>query len=522
MSRCTPSRGVSLRSILPKVQILGASDIQCQSTHCSVDTLGRVDTLGGAESLREGEVLFIGLDDTQDFARMVIEGVSRGAKAIVSEQFLPSPIPQCIVPDVHEAYALASHAAADHPTRRTLMIGVVGTHGKTTASLITASMMKHVGNIVGYHSTLGGSNGSEVGLRCDSDSNAGELVDLISASVSNHCPAVVVELTDEMLCSRAVAGMEFDVLLFTSLRKSQRVDTLRARGIENGIERLIGQLKDHGVIVYNADDARLNRWIERHDPHAIGYGLDAACDVMGKRLERGPEQQRMMVQMGRSITPITTKILGDHNARHILGAAAIGYAFGLEVDEIVAGIERLQRIPGRLQSVPNPFRSIKIDLADQADRLAVSLHALQTQSGAPIVCVAEVPEAASPEQLMAYGRVLERAASKVILTQSRTTTQSGQRAIWQVLDGCEHPAAIEIVPNRETAIELAIRSSRPHDQLLFAGWGTNRWTNNQTDEVRSDAEVIEQVLQSLSTDRDPTPAAAAAGDRPVFKVFDAA
>jgi UDP-N-acetylmuramoyl-L-alanyl-D-glutamate--2,6-diaminopimelate ligase len=253
----------------------------------------------------------------------------------------------------------------------------------------------------------------------------------------------------------------------------------------------------------------LNRWIQRHQPHSIGYGIDAACDVMGKRLMTQGSSQSMMVQVGRSVMPLTSRLVGDHNARHILGAVAIGYAFGLETDEIVAGIERLQRIPGRLQSIANPRCSITIDLADQADRLAVSLHALTRINSAPIVCVAEVPESATAEQLMAYGRVLERAASRVILTQSRTSTANAQKTIWNVLDGCSHPAAIQIVPNRETAIELALRSARPGDQIMLAGWGTVRWTNNQTRESKSDLEVVEALLAKLDGEHKQIDATAA-------------
>lgn len=513
MSRCAPSRGISLREVFPHAQILGASDVQCGSCHAD------------AETMQPGGVLFAGAGDSLDLAREVLEAVSRGASAIVTEQFLPSPIPQCIVSDVHEALSFAANAVAGHPSRKVLTIGVVGTHGKTTAALLTASMLKHVGNRVGYHCTLGGSNGAETGMRCVANASALDLAQFAAESVENGCPAMVVEITDEMLLSRATSGWEFDVLLFTSLRKSQRLDKLRSRGVENALQRLMGQIKKHGVLVYNADDARLHRWIERYQPHAIGYGLDAACDVMGKRKERGPNHQSLMIQMGRSIAPVSTKLLGDPSARHILGAAAIGYAFGLDVDEIIGGIERLQRIPGRMQCVPSHHRRVTIDLADQADRLAVSMHSLSRHSDAPIVCVAEVPEGATAEQLMAYGKVLERVASKVILTQSRESTLSGQRSLWHVLDGCDAPASIEVVPNRETAIELAIRASKPTDQILLAGWGSGRWTTNRCEESKSDIDVAERVLREFGDDRDPTPAGVVskeAADRPALKIYDAA
>ena len=500
MSRCASTTLVSLRSLFPKAQILGASDIRCDSCHSHPETV------------KPNGVLFIGLEDTEDLARQVIEGVANGAVGIVTEQFLPSPIPQCIVSDVREAYAVLANAIVGNPSKKVLTIGVIGTHGKTTAALITAAMLKHVGNRVAYHSTLGGCDGATAGLRSDPDSTAGELASFISKAQLNGSPAVVLEITDEMLCTRATQGIEFDVLLFTSLRKSQRVDKLRARGVENSLQRLMGQLKNHGVIVYNADDARLNRWIQRHQPHSIGYGIDAACDVMGKRLKTQGSSQSMMVQVGRSVMPLTSRLIGDHNARHILGAVAIGYAFGLDTDEIVAGIERLQRIPGRLQSIANPRCSVTIDLADQADRLAVSLHALARNNSAPIVCVAEVPESATAEQLMAYGRVLERAASRVILTQSRVSAANAQKTIWNVLDGCSHPAAVQIVPNRETAIEFALRSARPGDQIMLAGWGSVRWTNNQTRESKSDLDVVEALLAKLECERHQSAPSAATND----------
>ena len=497
MSRCASTTLVSLRSLFPKAQILGASDIRCDSCHSHPETV------------KPNGVLFIGLEDTEDLARQVIEGVANGAVGIVTEQFLPSPIPQCIVSDVREAYAVLANAIVGNPSKKVLTIGVIGTHGKTTAALITAAMLKHVGNRVAYHSTLGGCDGATAGLRSDPDSTAGELASFISKAQLNGSPAVVLEITDEMLCTRATQGIEFDVLLFTSLRKSQRVDNLRVRGVENSLQRLMGQLKNHGVIVYNADDARLNRWIQRHQPHSIGYGIDAACDVMGKRLKTQGSSQSMMVQVGRSVMPLTSRLIGDHNARHILGAVAIGYAFGLDTDEIVAGIERLQRIPGRLQSIANPRCSVTIDLAD---RLAVSLHALVRNNSAPIVCVAEVPESATAEQLMAYGRVLERAASRVILTQSRVSAANAQKTIWTVLDGCSPPAAVQIVPNRETAIEFALRSARPGDQIMLAGWGSVRWTNNQTRESKSDLDVVEALLAKLECERNQSAPSAATNE----------
>lgn len=500
------SNPISLKKLFPNAQIVGADDIVC--TRCGHT----------AQSQSAAWVYAAGVDDNTDIARDVVEAINQGATAILTEQFLPSSVPQCIVDDIREAYATLCESVAGNPCEKMLTIGIIGTHGKTTAALMVASMLKRIGNRVAYYTSLGASNGAQTGLPAAADADALKISEWLRSSSDNQSPAAVIELTDDMLRSHSVSGVEFDVLLFTGLRKCQRSDSLQARGIENAMQRTLTQLKSHGIVVFNADDARLNRWIDRHAPHSISYGLDAVADVSGRRMHSLPGEQSMMVSAGHCVMPLTSTILGDHNARHMLGAIAVGYAFGLELFETVQGVERLTKIPGRLQRVPGSDHcAVYIDTADQADRLAVSLHAL-SKHGVPVTCVAEVPEAATPEQMAAYGRVLERAASRVILTQSRVSSRFGQRAVWQVLDGCEFPASVQIVPNREAAIELAIRSTPRGEQVLLAGWGANRWTVDRKNSPQCDMDVAASILSQLP-EQPVAQESYAAIDTPKLRIF---
>lgn len=495
---------VSLKQLFPSAQFVGADDIVCQSCDSH------------PESPMLEWVFAAGITPWTQPDRDVVTAINHGAIAILTDQLLPSSVPQCIVEDVREAYAKLAIATAGQPCERVLTIGVVGTHGKTSASLTIASMIKQIGKSVAYYSSLGGSDGVHSGLPCESDADAMMLAEWLRTSAENGTPAAVIELTDEMLRSHACLGLRFDALVFTSLRKNQRSDTLQTRCVENAMVGLLDQLKPHGVVIYNADDARLNRWVARHQSQAIAYGLDAVADVSGRRMRSAPGEQSIMVSAGKCIAPITSKLLGDHNARHMLAAAAVGYSFGLELFETTRGIERLQRIPGRMQRVLTdaPFQ-IYVDAADQADRLAVALHTL-ARHGTPVTCVAEVPDAATPEQLAAYGRVLERAAGRVILTQSRRSVRFGQKAVWQVLDGCEYPASVQIVPNRRSAIELALRHARPGEAILLCGWGNGTWTNDQASKPMNDYEVAMQLASQVAS---APIAIAEAASLPVLKIY---
>jgi UDP-N-acetylmuramoyl-L-alanyl-D-glutamate--2,6-diaminopimelate ligase len=488
MAQSPQPRSVSLRALFPRAIFTAGEDIVVESCSRYV----KKPLAKSTSHLFVAGVEAVGCDD-----EAVMSAVKLGAHAVLTERLLPIPVPQCVIGDVRTAYSQLLHALANAPSEKMLSVGVLGTHGKTSTSLLVASMLKKIAGHVAYWTSLG--RNPETTGACDSVSPA-RLTHWLSKAVREKRPASVIELSDEMLVERTAAGLSFDVMVIPSLRKNQRSDAMESRGIEANIARSVKQLKEHGLVVYNADDARLNRFIERHEIPAIGYGLDADAHVRGKRLDRCSGSQTMMVSAGQSLMPITTPLVGDHALRHVLAAVAVGHAFGLELFEIISGIERLQAIPGRMQRLAcGQNFGVYVDLADQADRLAVSLHSL-AQLGGRVTCVAEVPDCATSEQRAAYGRVLSRAASRVLLTQSRQTTVAGQRAMWEVLDGCDNPAAVDLVPDRAAAIELALRSAGPGDQVLLAGWGSHPWTNNRDQQSQTDKKRAEEHLYAMANE----------------------
>lgn len=483
------SRSVSLRGLFPQAVFTVGEDIVAGS--CSRSPKSRQAGVGN-------HVFVAGVDSLEADDAAVATAIKAGASAIITERLLPASIPQCIVGDARQAYSMLLHALAKNPSEKLITVGVLGTHGKTSVALLVASMLKSIGGGVAYWTSLGRNpEGPRKNSRLPSHGSAAIARWMLDA-VNAKKPAAVIELSEEMLLNRTAAGVEFDILVIPSFRKTQRHDQLETRGIETGLIRAIEQLKDHGLVVYNADDARLNRFIERHQIPALSYGLDADANVRGKRIDRHNGSQTIMVSAGQCLMPLTTPLSGDHALRHALAAVTVGHAFGLELFEVIGGVERMSSIPGRMQSLQcgQDFH-VTVDLADQADRLAVALHALAPLGGR-IICVAEVPDCASAEQRAAYGRVLSRAASRVLLTQSRHSNLRGQKWMWEVLDGCDHPAAVDLVPDRKAAIELALRSAQPGDQILLAGWGTLSWTNNRERAMFNDKDVAEKLLYSLS------------------------
>jgi UDP-N-acetylmuramoyl-L-alanyl-D-glutamate--2,6-diaminopimelate ligase len=487
MSASLPSaQPVSLRTLFPQAVFIGVTDIAV-SRYC-------VD----ANKCMDGDVYIAGFDGISSTPDSVELAVRRGAVAVISENLLPVSIPQCLVPDCRQAFASISHEVQGRPSQDVLLVGVLGTHGKTTTCLMIASMLKKFAGRVAYKTSLGTSDGKDSTPSAKPLNSAENICRWLRRAIANKTAPAVIEISDRMLRDRSISALQFDVLILPSLRPSQRSTRFEARNYERAVRQACSQLKEHGIVIFNADDANLNRWVEKQKLPCLSYGMNAEAQVKGKRISQNIGEQTLMISAGQCLMPVSTKLIGDHNARHALAAVATGYAFGLELREVIPGITNLQKLPGRMEPVccGQPF-SVYVDVADQADRLAVALHALARQGGGPITCVAEVPESANAEARAQFGRVLERSGVKVILTQCRQTRVRGQRAMWEVLDGCERPAAIHVVPNRATGIELAIRSARPGEQILLAGWGANSWTAGEDRTVRTDVTFSQTMLREL-------------------------
>ncbi len=197
--------------------------------------------------------------------------VKRGAKVIITDRLLPSSATQCLVPDPRWAMAQIVHQLAGAPSQELLTVGIMGTHGKTTIGLLIATMLKQVGGSVAYRTSLGCSDGKNNQYRMASDDASADLSRWLQSAVAQQCPAAVLEITDRMLADRASSGLQFDVLVIPGLRTSHKMNALQTRGLEKSMRLACNQLKKHGLVVYNADDAKLNQWIQKHEIPSIGY-----------------------------------------------------------------------------------------------------------------------------------------------------------------------------------------------------------------------------------------------------------
>ena len=268
--------------------------------------------------------------DGHSFIPQVMEA---GALCSLSEQDLGDvDYPYIRVSSCTEALKdLAEHY------RRSLdikVVGITGSVGKTSTKEMIASVLSEKYNVL---KTEGNFN-NEIGL-----------------------PLTVFNIREE----HEVAVLEMGISHFGDMKplaKIARPDVcvitnigyahLENLGTRDGILKEKSSMTDYmnpeGSVIFNGDDDKLKSYTSRDGRTPVYFGLTSSCPFHVENIER----KGLKGTYAEFVTPTSRfhahiLIPGDHMIYNALAGVAVGYALGMNNDEIARGIEKLVPIAGR-------------------------------------------------------------------------------------------------------------------------------------------------------------------------------
>jgi UDP-N-acetylmuramoyl-L-alanyl-D-glutamate--2,6-diaminopimelate ligase len=227
--------------------------------------------------------------------------------------------------------------------------------------------------------------------------------------------------------------------------------------------------------------------------------MRARADLTGRLLERFKSEQTFLLTAGNVSVPVRTAMIGDHNLYNCLMAAAVGLAEGIELTTVVAGLEAVRGVPGRLERIEcgQPF-GVFVDFAHTADALAVALDTLREVTPGRVLCVFGAGGNRDTTKRPLMGQTVERRADLAIVTNDNPRLEEPQAIAAQILAGFEHPGDARWVPDRTEAIGYALSLAGPDDTVLLAGRGAETHQTVGRDRLAlDDREVARRYLYNL-------------------------
>lgn len=476
----------SLSDLLSGIEVLhvtGAPDMLVRGIECD------------SRKVCEGGMFVAVRGMRQDGLQFVEDAVKRGAGVVVSEAPAPSGCSAAwvVVPDSRVALAAMAANYYEHPSRRMQLIGITGTNGKTTTSLLLESILKRAGHSVGVLGTLAYRWKDQVLKAPMTTPESLELqrlfYDMARAGVSH----VVMEVSSHALALGRVRGCVFAVGLFTNLSQDHLdfhgdMETYyQAKSIL--FRELLGTDESTGFAVINRDDPYGFRLIEDTTAEVWSYSVQRKdARVWVKNAELTPSGISAELCAGGETLPIRSSLIGRLNLYNLVSAAAAARALGISREAIVDGLAAVSHVDGRLERVPLPGGTdfeVVVDYAHTPDAMVKTLTCLREMTRNRLVVVFGCGGDRDRGKRPLMGEAAARLGDLVIVTSDNPRSEVPERIIEDIIEGMGSgrlryfdpsqaspgKKGYTIVVDRKEAIGKALSWAQPGDVIFVGGKG---------------------------------------------------
>ncbi len=458
----------SLRGLLPSAKFFAGNDV----------TFGEIADSAATASKGQLVVYRIGQDCP---IQLVADAMARGAAGILTEQVLPCPLPQCVVGDVDLAVAEIRSHQLGRPDRKLLTVGVTGSAGKTSTTLLITSLLRASGIRTAYLCDLGDSDGVVQSTGDQTLATGTRLVEHLGDSVDAQCRAAIVEVSEDQARHGHYDSVQFDILVVSGSASGQ--DDFGPSGLQCLLDRVAAE----GVVIASSDDKRACRAIREHGCRLLTYGVDRYGDVSVKVIEQSGGMSTLLLSHDNTTAAMETTLCGHAMAANHAAAAMVGLLIALPLETIAEQLGSLREIPGRGQRLAGAGRAtVVMEAGGSPDRVLSALHSCRSmKASGQLWCVLALDGQTSPENLARYGTLMERFADQAIVTSRPEAQREFLSESHHLLDGVTHCVAFRLVANQKRALQWAMSQAKPADTVLVITGQKGQPARQQRSEIEA-------------------------------------
>lgn len=447
------------------------------------------DIVYDSRKVRPG-VLFVCIVGTQrDSHDFAAECAAKGAAALLVQHEVELPagctVPVIRVENTRTAMALASARLFAQPARRMTMVGITGTKGKTTTAHMVQSVLKAAGKKVG----IIGTNGIEFdGTRLETVNTTPESYELHKTFrwMADHgCDALVMEVSSQAVMMDRVAGIHYDVGVFTNLSPDHIGPGEHASFEEYRSWK--GQLFRRCTVgVVNTDDENCEALLQGHTCKLVRYGKSLAADyrAQDEQLLRTHDFLGVAFHCANAAAPLEVRVNmpGDFSVYNALSAVCVGRVLGLADEAVCAGLAQCT-VKGRVELVPvSPDYTVLLDYAHNEVSTESLLTTLKAYHPKRLVVVFGCGGNRSKLRRYGMGEVCARMADFSVLTEDNNRFEGVEDILADIKAGMAkgNPEAAYVeIPDRLDALHYVVDNARPGDLIAIIGKGHETYRDRQ-------------------------------------------
>lgn len=457
----------------------------------------------------KGNTLFFCKGNTfkYDYLR---EAINNGVHTYISETSYHSSIDNeftegIIVNDIQKAMAVIAMEFYNYPQNKLSIYCYTGTKGKTTTAYFTKKILDHIygENKVAMYTTMENSiDGITYVKSYNSTPESLDLYKMMHESTQNGITHLVMEASSQGYKKNRLYNLKFDVGIFLNITPDH-ISPVEHPDFEDYLSCKLQLIHNSKKVIANYDSS-------------VYKIIEEICNEERKPIlnfssenEKADFYLNIRNDFSFSITNNINKsildnlnisLLGDFNIYNVFSAISlIQSEFDGDVNfkDIIKDI----RIPGRMENITFDNKYIYVDYAHNyvsLDNLISLVKQKHLNSKVNILIGSTGNKAESRRK--EFGSLLNLFADHVFLTADDPDFESPMEICNEIASYIEDKSKIEIIIDREQAIQKAIASLKDNQVLIIAGKGADPYqkVNGIYEPYLGDFKIAKKFITSNS------------------------
>ncbi|MBQ7330550.1 MAG: UDP-N-acetylmuramoyl-L-alanyl-D-glutamate--2,6-diaminopimelate ligase [Oscillospiraceae bacterium] len=407
-----------------------------------------------------------------DGNRFIPMALQNGAAVVVTAKEPEGSVPYVLVEDDRKALAQISCNYFGHPAKSMTMIGVTGTNGKTSVTLLLKQVLeKTLGAKVGLIGTMENQIGDVVIPTQRTTPESYELQALFAKMRDAGCTHVVMEVSSHAIALHRVGGVHFHVAAFTNLSEDH-LDFHKTMEAYCDTKAILFSRCDKAV--FNRD----NEWFERISAGVSVPMLTSSCkgngELQAKNLQMNADGVRFTASCSGEEAEVCVGIPGGFTVYNTLSVLGIALQLGISLNAAAEALAECKGVTGRVEVVPTPGKdfTVLIDYAHTPDGLENVLQSVRGYCKGKLICVFGCGGDRDPIKRPIMGKIGVSMSDFAVITSDNPRTEDPMAIIEDILKGVDDSMGSYIVmENRIKAIGYAMDIAGKDDIIVLAGKG---------------------------------------------------
>lgn len=375
----------------------------------------------------------------------------------------------------HFPQSLLANISLAFPSRKLTLIGVTGTDGKTTTSILIKQILLNAGIKTEAFTTI-----SSPGLHTTSP-DAKVLQHALKEMSQNGVTHCVLETTAHGLDQFRFLGCHFKVGVITNVTHEHLDDFPSIDLYTKAKSRLFNASE---IKIFNADDDSYVM-LKKLFPKSLSYSINKKSNFQAKNIIIDKEKMSFNVNGKKIITDSNY----SYQAYNILAALAVTSSLGLPTELVAKTVKIFPETKGRRENIKNDFNfKTIVDFAHTPNALAVTLSSLKKVTAGRLIVIFGATGGRDQTKRPIMGKNVSEIADIAIITADDTRTEKIADINKQIIAGINPKNSVEInalnpsisnpklfhyanIPNRQDAFNLAIKIAKAGDTIIACGKG---------------------------------------------------